>query len=98
MRLFPDKGEYVGANDLTQLVTEALAEAERVGLSTADGEEMLGLLYYALGHGCMHDPYYPSITKALDTSQPTSPEERAARLKRVARELALRELKRVLPN
>jgi hypothetical protein len=83
-RVFPQKAAYVGGEELTKLIHEGSAEARRNHFPTVRGEALMGLLMFALGHGCTDDPLYPWIAGTLKDESIIGPAARAERLEKKA--------------
>lgn len=83
-RIFPEKAEYVGRENLTVLVRAARDEARKYQFPETRGDTLMVVLKFAFGHGCAGDPLYPWIGNTLRDERITTPEARASRLERKA--------------
>jgi hypothetical protein len=78
--IFPEKAAYVGESSLSELISEARAEAVRYNFESVRARVLLVALKYAFGHGCTDDPLYPWISQTLRDELITDPVARARRL------------------
>lgn len=91
-RLYPEKAATVGHDAMVRVVEEASTEADRRGFATAEGRALLCELYFALGHGALTDPLFPTLGPALaDLSLPV--ERRLERLRNELRGLVRRRVR-----
>lgn len=81
-KVFPEKAEYVGKDNLTALIREGKSDARKLNLPSTRGETVLTVLKYAFGHGCANDPLYPWIGRTLRDDRIVSPEARVDRLEK----------------
>jgi hypothetical protein len=82
-RLFPEKAAYVGRERMTRVIELASAESDRLGVATDEGRTLLSQLFFAIGHGALRDPLFPTLGASLqDTSV-----EPGARLKQLRDEV-----------
>jgi hypothetical protein len=83
-QVYPQKTDYVGADQLNELIDEGLAAAQRYGFSSDRARALPVVLMFAFGHGCFDDPLYPWIAKTVNDGAITDPEARAKRLEKKA--------------
>ncbi|MFY0577361.1 hypothetical protein ACN28S_26290 [Cystobacter fuscus] len=79
-RVFPQKADYIGDEQLTALIYEGRAEAQKYGYHTSRGEALVVMLMFAFGHGCTNDPIYPWIARVLRDERSLGPAAHAERL------------------
>jgi hypothetical protein len=82
--IFPKKAAFVGVENLTALIHEGRAEAQKYGFQTVRGEALIVVLMFSFGHGCTNDPLYPWISRTLQDERIVDSEARAARLEKKA--------------
>lgn len=71
--VYPEKVMVVGEGPLCELITRAGDAAAKVGLKTRQGVAVVAGMMFALGHGCLEDPQFPWIARAvgrLDADEP----------------------------
>lgn len=83
-RIFPQKVAYVGDRNLTAMIQEAIASAQRYSLPLC-GYGTIVALMFAFGHGCTADPLYPWISRTLNDDKIIDPTARAKRLEKKSR-------------
>lgn len=66
-QMYSQKVNYIGTDDLTELIIEGQRKARefRFSTTTNHGEILLILLMFSFGHGCIRDPLYPWISQIL---------------------------------
>ena len=80
-RIFPEKAEYVGRENLTLLIRAGRDEGKKYEFQSR-GENLMVVLKYAFGNGCADDLLYPWIGNTLRDDRITTPEARANRLEK----------------
>lgn len=83
-RVYPEKSSYIGENQLTALIQEGTATAQRYGFSSVRALALPTVLMFAFGHGCFADPLYPWIAKTAHDQAIVDAEARAKRLEHKA--------------
>ena len=83
-RVFPQKADYIGREQLTKLIRKGQSEAQSCRLSSVEAEALMVVLMLAFGHGCSSDPLYPWIGNTLRDPRIIDPAARAERLKKKA--------------
>lgn len=83
-KVFPEKAEYVGRENLTTLIRAGKTEARKYGFPATRGDTLMVVLKFAFGHGCADDPLYPWIGRTLRDEKIKDGEARAARLEKKA--------------
>jgi len=81
-RAFPQKTDYLGKENLTNLINEACTKARLYGFHTIRGQAMIVVLMFAFGHGCVNDPLYPWISQTLKDQKITDSDARSYRLEK----------------
>lgn len=64
-RVYPEKHAFVGEEALRSLIETGKTEATARGLSEPGDALLIALLMFAFGQGCLRDPLYPWISRAL---------------------------------
>lgn len=82
-RVFPQKAEYVGGENLALLIRAAREDAKKYRFDVR-GERLIVVLKYSFGHGCAEDPLYPWIGNTLRHEKITTPDARVTRLEKKA--------------
>lgn len=83
-RIFPQKVEYVGQKQISDLISRGRGLARQFELPKTQGDTLLTILAFSFGHGCTEDPLYPWIGNTLADQKITSPQARVDRLQRKA--------------
>lgn len=81
-RVFPQKVEYIGNDNLGKLIRDGRAEAKKYDFPVTSGETLMVVLKFAFGHGCADDGLYPWIGRTLKDERISTPAARAERLER----------------
>lgn len=79
-RIFPQKVEYIGNDNLVKLIRDGRAEAKKFEFPVSSGETLMVVLMFAFGHGCADDGLYPWIGQTLRDEKIITPAARAERL------------------
>jgi hypothetical protein len=81
-RVFPQKADYVGREDLTALIRAGRAEAKKYELPDDRGEILMVVLKFMFGSGCADDLLYPWIGATLRDDKISDPKARVQRLEK----------------
>ena len=81
-RVFPQKVEYIGLDNLRKLIRDGRKEAKSYEFPVTSGETLMIVLKFAFGHGCANDGLYPWIGRTLRDDKIMTPAARAERLEK----------------
>ena len=83
-RVFPQKVEYIGNENLMELIRQARVDARGFDLPSTQGDTLMVVLKFAFGHGCGNDPLYPWIGRTLTDDKIVDGKARSERLEKKA--------------
>lgn len=83
-RIFPQKAEYTGQDNLMQIIQKGEAQAESYRFPTVRGKVLIVSLMFGFGHGFSDDPLYPWISRTIKDERIIDPAARAERLEKKA--------------
>jgi hypothetical protein len=69
-RCYPQKYDYIGEQNLSDLIANSRDVAESLELISAQGLALVIVLALCFGHGCLENPLYPWIAKRLSADAP----------------------------
>lgn len=78
--LHPERFAYAGEDCIRPLIAKGRESAERLSISSADGELVVIVLMFLLGHGILTDPIYPFIRSTIENLDIADADERVERL------------------
>jgi len=81
-RFFPQKADYVGKENLGNLIVEGREAARKYEFPSTRGDALMIVLKYAFGHGCEDDLLYPWIKQTLIDEKIAKPQARMERLEK----------------
>jgi hypothetical protein len=81
-RVYPQKVDYVGKENLGNLIVEGREAARKYEFPSTRGDTLMIVLKFAFGHGCEDDPLYPWINRTLTDEKIVDSQARMERLER----------------
>jgi hypothetical protein len=81
-RFFPQKVDYIGNENLLELIRQARLEARKYDFPSTRGDTLMAVLKFAFGNGCGNDPLYPWIERTLTDDKIVDAKARAERLEK----------------
>ena len=83
-RVFPQKVDFIGNENLLELIRQARVDARKYDLPSTQGDTLMVVLKFAFGHGCGSDPLYPWIGRTLSDDKIVDGKARSERLEKKA--------------
>jgi hypothetical protein len=81
-RIFPQKVDYIGSENLLELIRQARLDARKYDFPSTRGDTLMVVLKFAFGNGCGNDPLYPWIERTLTDDKIVDAKARAERLEK----------------